>query len=479
LYYGKAASQRHPSGMNNFGRCLEYGQGTEADPIRAAKYYRLSAELKNADGANNFGICLEKGIGVSVNIDLAAEYYRQSADDGHSDGCNNFGFCLEHGRGVKQDIALATLYYKRASDLGHPEADINYRRCLRLVGQWIVPDRSSNVSEQKPVFAEEAKNRTTCFETALEAIANTKASIDSIDEWLSGNEIGKSELSVVKLVRCIGSGEKRAMKTQLANMNAGYLERERSIHAKLNHPLIVKFEKYIPATQRQPEAILSEFVPNGSLADHLPRLKRFWNGTRTTMIVTGIVLAMRYLHSRHIIHGDLNPSNVFIDWNWIIRIGDFNYSLLADDFGLASEADIAIRTSIRPYDCRYIPPECFQTFSDLASDVFSFGLILRELLTGNPPFPPDLAPLFVSKSIVIDGFRPDVPDWIAPNARKIILACLERTPEDRPSFTEILWQLKEIKFQITNGVDSKKVAKFVEAVKQRETQIGIEIDDFE
>jgi hypothetical protein len=56
---------------------------------------------------------------------------------------------------------------------------------------------------------------------------------------------------------------------------------------------------------------------------------------------------------------------------------------------------------------------------------------------------------------------------------------LERKPEDRPSFTEILWQLKEIEFQITNGVDSDKIGKFVKVLKKGETQLGIEIDDFE
>jgi serine/threonine protein kinase len=119
------------------------------------------------------------------------------------------------------------------------------------------------------------------------------------------------------------------MKPRLMNTNAGSLEQERLIHAKLKDPMIVGFEKYIPATESQAEAILSEFVPNGSLADYLPELNKFWNGTRIAMIVTGIVLAMRYLHSRHIIHGDLNPSNVFIDWSWIVRIGDFeNFNFL-------------------------------------------------------------------------------------------------------------------------------------------------------
>jgi serine/threonine protein kinase len=99
------------------------------------------------------------------------------------------------------------------------------------------------------------------------------------------------------------------------------------------------------------------------------------------------------------------------------------------------------------------------------------------LLTGNPPFPPDLPPLSVSKKLVIDGFHPDIPDWIGPNAKTIILDCLKQNPEERSSFTDILWQLKEIGFQITNGVDTIKVEKFVNAVTQREKSMGIEMDD--
>jgi serine/threonine protein kinase len=106
-------------------------------------------------------------------------------------------------------------------------------------------------------------------------------------------------------------------------------------------------------------------------------------------------------------------------------------------------------------------------------------LILYELLTGNPPFPPDSPPLSVRTKIVIDRFRPGIPDWIAPNVKRIIRDCLEENPDNRPPFIEILWQLNEIGFEITNGVDSVKVQRFVTAVKKREKQLGIEIDDFE
>jgi hypothetical protein len=150
LYYQKAASQLHPHGLYNFARCLEYGKGIGQDFIRAAKYYHLSAELNDADAQNSFGICLERGIEISSNLSLAAHYYQRSILQGHPDGANNLGFCLEHGRGVEQDIRLAAEYYKSAADRGHSEGGLNYRRCLRLLGRWDPPDRSSQVSVHPP-----------------------------------------------------------------------------------------------------------------------------------------------------------------------------------------------------------------------------------------------------------------------------------------------------------------------------------------
>jgi serine/threonine protein kinase len=76
---------------------------------------------------------------------------------------------------------------------------------------------------------------------------------------------------------------------------------------------------------------------------------------------------------------------------------------------------MSIPASKFPGVCRYFAPESFKNSPDLKSEVFSFGLILCELLTEIPPFPPDWSRLRVVKRIAIDGFRPDIPGWIAPN----------------------------------------------------------------
>jgi serine/threonine protein kinase len=65
------------------------------------------------------------------------------------------------------------------------------------------------------------------------------------------------------------------------------------------------------------------------------------SGTRIAIVATGIVLAMRYLHSSSIVHCHLNPGNIVIDWDWIIRIGNFSHCRLTR----ASPEEIAILNS--------------------------------------------------------------------------------------------------------------------------------------
>jgi TPR repeat protein len=476
LYYRKAASQQHPAGMNNFGRCLESGQGIDCDPIRAAKYYRLAAELKNADAMNNFGICLERGIGVHANQELAAEYYRNAADEGHSDGANNFGFCLEHGRGVQQNIELAVKYYKQAVDGDHSEAAQNYRRCLRLLGRWSILDRSSNVSEQKPSFEEKRQIEKRKFDGLLTGFRRSNSSMNFEDEWTIGQEIGKGDFSVVHLAQNKNRTLNRAVKTVNSRTNNRYFERESSIHRKFDHPLIVGFEQYIPATQHQRAMIVTEFVPNGSLSDYLSSAGNSKEivgagGTRIAMIVVGIVLAMRYLHSCGFIHGDLKPEHILLDWDWIVRICAFCRSVLSE----ASDAELDDNRGQLSCNERYSVPECFYNEQTLNSDVFSFGLILYELLTGKPVFSPELGHSLVMKKIVLEGAHPYIPDSVAPKVKSLIEDCLNYEWYERPSFDTILFRLDEIGFQITRGVNSRKIRQFVTAVKDREKELGIDL----
>jgi TPR repeat protein len=461
-YYKTAASHQNRCGLNNLGRCLEYGKGIPQNRIRAANYYRLAAEQNLPEAENNFGICLERGIGIKSNIVLAAEYYERSANHGHPDGANNFGFCLEHGRGVKQDILNAAKYYKIASDGGHSEADLNYRRCLRLLGRWDVPDRSSDVSVQQS-FDPTPPNNT--------HFKSSKIPVNELDHLRSSAlesevDICEGSSAFVTFTHDRITNDKHAVKTSRHYGMDSIFEREVAILKSLNHPLVVQFQGYVPSSGKQKSAIVMEFVPNGSLADHLPSTKgtdlcELRGDSRIAIIIVGIVLAMRYIHSQDIIHRDLKPSNILLNWDWTVRIADFGHSVRIEE---SDTADQSV-----PIYFWYVPPEGYEGQWSLTSDVFSFGLILYELITGCPVFAKNLTRRQIMLKFQEDKWFPDIPAFVHPAVRQLIEECLAMNPEERPSFADIFKYLKKkIRFRILPKVQPVKVFKFLSDIKAKE-----------
>jgi serine/threonine protein kinase len=328
------------------------------------------------------------------------------------------------------------------------------------------------VSEQKPSFEEQLQVKKRKFDVLQTGFHRFDSSIEFVKEWVIGREIGKGDCSVVHLAQNHKNGMTRAVKILNYRTDPRYFERESTIHRQLNHPLIVGFEQYIPAAPQQRAMIVTEFVPNGTLGDYLISAANTERtvrtaGTRVAMIVIGIVLAMRYLHSCGIIHGDLKPSNILIDWDWIVRICDFSRSISSD----GSDAECDHRPSL---DAQYSAPERFSNEPTLESDVFSFGLILCELLTGQSVLSPRLGPIYMMRKIILDEIRPDIPDSVSPEVKHLIEDCLKYESYKRPSFETILFRLEKIGFQITHGVNSRKIHQFVTAVKLREKELGID-----
>jgi serine/threonine protein kinase len=317
------------------------------------------------------------------------------------------------------------------------------------------------------------------FASSFKAFAETKQSIQSITSLRLSGQIDKTLYSIVTLAEDPQRKVKRAVKTMVSPSNIRYLKWESSILSRLNHPLIVGFEGHIPATTNRPEMLVTEFIPNGSLADHLPSTKNSGESivtgeTRVAIIVVGIVLAMRYLHSCNIIHRDLKPANIFVDWDWIIRIGDFSHSVILDEAGWRVAS-----TQQSSFDAFYAAPECFENSPTLESDVFSFGVILCELLSGEPGYSRSLSPHELMNRVTSHKLRPLIPSFICNDMKELILNCWSNHPKDRPSFVEILFRLDRMDFQITGSVKSEKVRRFVNAVKSREKILGLEMNDFD
>jgi aurora kinase len=256
---------------------------------------------------------------------------------------------------------------------------------------------------------------------------------------------------------------------------AEFIRREAEILKTLKHPLILQIRNHISDTHDQHHnhdhnsVIVTEFVGNGSLANHLKPTKYPLSGAnRITKIIVGIALAMRYLHSRGIIHRDLKPDNILLDWDWTVRIADFGHSISPekpDIHSLLQSNPTGIWPSI---DSHYLAPECYDNQYYPESDVFSFGLILYELLVGQSAFPKELDQRQIAYRLIMTDKWPTIPEFVLPSARELINDCWSKELGDRLSFEEIVDRLTEIKFKVIPGVNSSKIWNFVKNIKELE-----------
>jgi serine/threonine protein kinase len=176
--------------------------------------------------------------------------------------------------------------------------------------------------------------------------------------------------------------------------------------------------------------------------------------------VIGIVLGMEFIHSKNFIHGDLKPTNILLDEDHKVKISDFGSSRIYE-VGVANAG-----TQL------YMAREASGGTYDSKVDVYSFGLILYEIVSGTGALsncePGNKMDLFGELQ---GGKRPEIPESVIPFTRRLIEKCWCETARERPSFKEILESLKEVKFEIVSGVDCELIERFVtEVEKQQENE---------
>jgi non-specific serine/threonine protein kinase len=153
----------------------------------------------------------------------------------------------------------------------------------------------------------------------------------SAAEWNATNELGRGDSSVVTLSQCFNR-TLAAVKIAVNAQGVPLIQQEAAIHERLKHSLVLEFRECRSGPANCNPAIVTEDARNGSLANHLPSAEGALQGqlrgeTRAARIIVGIVLAMRYLHSRNVVHRDLRPDNILLDWDWNVGLCDFGHSL--------------------------------------------------------------------------------------------------------------------------------------------------------
>lgn len=129
---------------------------------------------------------------------------------------------------------------------------------------------------------------------------------------------------------------------------------------------------------------------------------------------------MNYLHTRSppIVHRDLKSSNVLMYADNCVKVSDF---------GLArTKARSFVNTQVGTW--AWMAPEVLENapYTDLA-DVYSFGIVLHEMLTGQDPFK-GMHPIQVTPIVVDKKERPPVPIGLVPRGIDLMVACWDHEP---------------------------------------------------
>ena len=206
----------------------------------------------------------------------------------------------------------------------------------------------------------------------------------SLADFETISELGKGAYGSVYKVRRKQDGEIYALKKVTMN-KLSPKEKENSLNeirilASISHPNVVSYIDAFYDDSSNSLCIVMEFVDDGDLESkinkHIKEKKRFpeqeiWH------IFKNIVLGLKALHDKKILHRDLKSANIFMNKKGAVKIGDMNVSKII-------KMGLLYTQTGTPY---YASPEVWKDNPyDFKSDIWSLGCLLYEITTLKPPF---------------------------------------------------------------------------------------------
>lgn len=203
--------------------------------------------------------------------------------------------------------------------------------------------------------------------------------------------------------------------------------REAEAAAQLRHPNIVGIHE---VGEYDDQLFLSmDWVSGGSLADWLKRVA--FSPREAATLVAKVARGVHHAHEMLVLHRDLKPGNILLDPTGEPKVCDFGLARIGQEDSSLTMSGELIGTPA------YLSPEqAAGKMKDLtpASDTYSLGAILYELLCGHPPFSADTLPALLRKVAEDDPMRP-ISHYsggrIPFDLSTICLKCLEKEPPAR------------------------------------------------
>ncbi|KAL2553854.1 Protein kinase superfamily protein [Forsythia ovata] len=227
-----------------------------------------------------------------------------------------------------------------------------------------------------------------------------------------------------------------------AHLMEQQFQQEVMMLATLKHPNIVRF---IGAC-RKPMVwcIVTEYAKGGSVRQFLAkRRNRSVPLKLAVKQALDVARGMEYVHELNLIHRDLKSDNLLISADKSIKIADFGVARIeVQTEGMTPETGTY----------RWMAPEMIQHRPYTQKvDVYSFGIVLWELITGLLPFP-NMTAVQAAFAVVNKSVRPSIPNDCLPVLSEIMTRCWDANPDVRPSFSEVVRMLEHAEIDIMTTV---------------------------
>lgn len=253
--------------------------------------------------------------------------------------------------------------------------------------------------------------------------------------------------------------------------------------AVLSHPNIVKI--YDVGFSEKIQFIVMEYIDGITLKEYIEN-EHVLDWKDAVHFVIQILRALQHAHERGIVHRDIKPQNIMMFTDGTIKVMDFGIAKFAREEGKTA-TDQAIGT------VHYISPEQARgDVTDAKSDLYSVGVMLYEMLTGQKPFDTDNP---VSIAVMHMHNQAEAPRSINPNIpvglEEIIMHAMEKNPEDRyQTAIEMMDDIEKFKadpsivfgyvkqsVSVPAGEDSP--TRYFEAVNDDDAMVYTDDDDYD